>query len=361
MDKNNNQEPINSLIPTMDEFVAGIADAEEKGRAEDALSSIVDDLNKKESATPVAPVTPVTPVVEPAKPVESTPQAPVVAPTRDEFEKTIGDKIASLKTELSQTFQETLTKNQEESAKQTKEIIESLVKGKTETPYLVDIPWVKENRQPNGWDEVAQWAALESMARMEKQFGNGSDMVTKMVESIYDGVAKKFEEKEKATVAEQQKSEQEEQVKINQMNKQWDDELDRMVKSNLIPAPSQQALDIRTKLYGLREDYIKREGSMGAEEKKGLEAQMDKLITDLMTDPHMKARTDLFQALRENNLRSLEQAYLYHYKPTSKQPAGADAPVSGGGTHVPANNSEDFTYDEIHNTSFEDLIMQKYK
>lgn len=64
-------------------------------------------------------------------------------------------------------------------------------------------------------------------------------------------------------------------------------------------------------------------------------------------DAGLKARKDLFVAANENKEYNLELVYYKHYD-KKKQPAGADAPVSGGRKSVSKEPEGEFKYSEIH-------------
>jgi len=84
-------------------------------------------------------------------------------------------------------------------------------------------------------------------------------------------------------------------------------------------------------------------------------------------DPGVKARRAVFQAMMEVNTKRASEGkdpiyspkivYYEHYKSPIEQPAGADAPISGGRSGVHTDGDNRASYKEIHNKSFLDLML----
>ena len=84
-------------------------------------------------------------------------------------------------------------------------------------------------------------------------------------------------------------------------------------------------------------------------------------------DVGVKARIDLFKTMKEVNedrvkngkepIISVNRIFNNYYKPKT-QPAGSDAPVSMGRGSAPVNEGE-YTYNQIHKTSFLDFFRKK--
>lgn len=193
------------------------------------------------------------------------------------------------------------------------EIIQSLT-GKSEDDIAEASPWKKEGRNPHDYEEVAAWSKDQAL----KEFNAQQEAVT-------------------AQAAEQETANQD-QIKQNfgKWNEYWDEQLN----------------DLRT------------QGKLPQVENK------DENSADYAKDPGVVARKDLFKQMYENNIKrsqsglkiitSIKEFYYEGYKKVSDQPAGADAPVSGGSTPVESKSDDDFSYDSVHNTkTFRDVIGKK--
>lgn len=181
----------------------------------------------------------------------------------------------------------------------TKEITETIVEritGKKEENLEEKSPWEKEGRDPKDWNEVVKWSTEQAKKAVQLE----------------------LEEKEKAL------KEQEEKNKVNQeeytkkANEYWDNQINDLTTSGKVSKEElkdfwQQVLDVNTQL---------------AEEGK----------------PHIVSLTDF---------------YLFHYKPKTKEVAGARAPVMGGKAKVTPQEDDDDDYMTLHRTPMRNLIHRK--
>lgn len=197
----------------------------------------------------------------------------------------------------------------EVTAQAQKEIIERITgtkEKKSEDDELTS-PWKKENRNPKDYDEIAEWAVqkkavLDQRAQVAAVEKNKKDMET-------------------------YQAQQGEQTKrIN--------------------------------------DYIDRELEELYEEKK-IPRIKDK---DDVNDPGIVARKALFQSMLDVNdqLRkdnkpaeySIYKIFTKFYKSPSRQPAGADAPVSLGRSRASEGDTEQVKYADIHRKSWGELLRR---
>ncbi len=89
---------------------------------------------------------------------------------------------------------------------------------------------------------------------------------------------------------------------------------------------------------------------------------------DNPNDEGVQARKALFQAMLEVNqdrvnkgqdpIYSIKEIFYEHYKKPSRQPAGADAPVSVGSGNVAPESPDDYSYADIRNKSFLDFFRK---
>lgn len=178
-------------------------------------------------------------------------------------------------------------------------------------------PWVKEKRTPKSYEEVAEFSAeLAEFKRKQAETQAAKDKQAKL-------------EVEK-------KSQQ-------QINELWDMQLQELRDSKLIP-------DIDDSI----KDKMKKGLSLSAEDLK---------------DPGIMAQRDLFNTMGEVAqqrraekrpvITNLKEIYYEHYKKPEKtrQPAGADAPVSGGRPGV-ATDEGQFKYSDIRGKSYYDILNE---
>lgn len=195
----------------------------------------------------------------------------------------------------------------------TKSVTEKMIKaltGGTEVEATIETgnvsPWAKEGRNPRDYDEIAEWSV---------------ELVEKKNE------AKRLEQER---INEEVKAQQVEysQKRADFYNNQWNEHLEDLTEAGKLP----KVVDPNNE-----------------------------------EDEGVIARKELFKAMLEvNNDRvakgkeatySLKEIYYEHYTPKSKQPAGADAPVSAGRSSAPAANDEEYPY--VGNRSFFDILRGK--
>lgn len=184
-------------------------------------------------------------------------------------------------------------------------VVESLTGG--EKKEGEQYPWEKEGRSPT-YDEALQYVKEKAKAEIK------AELEAEVEE----------EERKEAEQAEQTKKAQQDTNEA--WGTYWANQLKELEQSGKIPA-------------------VQQAGDPG--------------------DAGVKARVALFSKMREVSeerqskgqpvISSLKEIFYEHYTPNS-QPAGADAPVFGGGKSVSTPDQKDFSYSEIHNASVEDLL-----
>lgn len=105
---------------------------------------------------------------------------------------------------------------------------------------------------------------------------------------------------------------------------------------------------------------------------KAFNTYIDEQLADLYASGKLpkgdeKARTKLFQTMMEvNNKRvqenkapiySIKEIFYEHYTPPTAQPAGADAPISAGRGNAQVDNDQEYSYKDVHNKSFIDVLL----
>lgn len=176
----------------------------------------------------------------------------------------------------------------------------------------IEAPWVKEKRTPKTYEEVAEYAA--DLAEWKRQ---------------------QAEKKAAALKEEQDKRQSQSRQQIESM---WDEQLEDLRSTGKLPKVSD---------------------SIAAKMKKG-----GQLTEDEKRDPGIQAQKRLFEAMADVNVKrqqdgkpmvvNLKEVFYEHYK-EKKQPAGADAPVSGGSTGVNPDTG-DFKYSDIAGKDFYGII-----
>lgn len=84
-------------------------------------------------------------------------------------------------------------------------------------------------------------------------------------------------------------------------------------------------------------------------------------------DPGIMAQTELFKTMetvttdRKNKgmdpIYNIKEVFYEHYENRNLQPAGADAPISGGTkTPITSSSDEELSYEDIHNADIEEII-----
>ena len=161
--------------------------------------------------------------------------------------------------------------------------------------------WTREGRNPKDYDEIA----AES---------------TRIAELRFNKILEEKEAKSREIAEQEQSKKQQEQSRIDAYNKLVDEELEELYASDKLPKIKDQ------------------------------------------NDPNdlgVKERFNLFKTMKEVNdkriaegkdpIYSVHRIYNGYYKPT-KQPAGADLPISSGKSPAPpADAEQEYSYADIHN------------
>ncbi len=156
-------------------------------------------------------------------------------------------------------------------------------------------PWEKENRNPT-YKELADY--------------------------LRDNVKKDLKSEDEAKT----KAEAEEAKKLEEANKQYNDHMNTYWDNQL------QELETANKI-----DKSERE-------------ELQRQWLDYMVNA---------KKANKSYTVSLKEFFYEGYKKKDDQPAGADAPVGAGKQSVSSGKAGDFTYEEVHNTSIEDIIAGK--
>lgn len=238
--------------------------------------------------------------------VESAPQPPL---DKETIKKELKEEVTQdVKEEIVSQLQGTKDEKEDAYARLEKEI------------------WEKENRAPTYKE------ALDLIKTQAKE-----EIKTELNAEIEEE-EKKAEETKKAEEAQQQEL-------TESLNKDWDEQLEDLVKSGKIPAvkdPDNNEVTIIRNAEG-------------------------KEIERIPVDEGKKARYELFKAMysaseerianNQKPLTNLKEIFYEHYN-KDKQPAGANAPVSGVRKSVSQDSGTTFKYSDIHNAPMEDLLRQ---
>jgi hypothetical protein len=166
-------------------------------------------------------------------------------------------------------------------------------------------PWEKRGEdRPKSWKEQAEYSADLAVWKQDQ--------------------AKKAAEEAEA------KAKDEEKQKTESWNKHWDEQLDDLVATGKLAKVEN------------KDDPNDR----GVVERKALWQKM--------YDVNQQRLAEGKQAIS-----SLKEIYYEHYQDPNAQPAGADAPVSLGRNGGTSGNATDYSYDDIHKASFEQIIGNK--
>ena len=232
-----------------------------------------------------------------------TSEAPVDKPKDIELD------TAPIVEQVTKEVTETVSKQVAEQATRdvTAKVRDDIVKSITgDKPKPEDqSPWEREGREPKSYEEVAKY---------------GEERAVKKIKEEQAEQAKKQAEETKKT-QEQTKEKEEAQ------NKYWTGQLKQLVEEGHLPAPAET-----------------------------IQAKLDKneqLTAKEMEDPGVKARADLWAKAREAKEPNLRLVYFEHLK--NEKPAGASAPVLGSRKAVNQAGKEEFTYEDIHFKTPEDI------
>lgn len=179
-------------------------------------------------------------------------------------------------------------------------------------------PWEKEKRNPKSYGEIAEWSAELADKRAEQR---------------------KAKEAEDAKAVEAGNVEA--QTTYNQaLNRAWDEQLDEMREAGLIPRVD---ATVAAKLKARKE-----------------------LTEDEKADPGLAAQRRMFEIMYnvsqergkvgKSPITSLKEVFYEYYSKEEDQPAGADAPISGGEKAVAHGRNNELDYDDIRTKDFYTLI-----
>lgn len=152
-------------------------------------------------------------------------------------------------------------------------------------------------------------------------------------------------EQEKQQELEATKAQESRQQETNDtLNKQWDRQIDDLVKTG--------------KIVGIKDPNDVRV--------QDIKDANGKVIEQIPLEPGKRARYELFKTMylaSEEEIQAggepitnLKEVFYEHYN-KDKQPAGADAPIAGIRKSVSQDNGR-LDYNEVHNKSFEDLLIE---
>ena len=167
-------------------------------------------------------------------------------------------------------------------------------------------PWIRENRNPEGWEEISDWAAYVAEQKLIEKMKQAQEVMEKQESERLEAENKYLEE----------------------FNKNIDSQLEELRIAGHLP-PVKNAQD--------------------------------------ENDEGRKAQYDLFKQLGEHNQKliaegkkpfdNVELFFYKHYKGKSSVPDGSKAPVLGGKTSVQQESKDDYYYDDIRKArSLRDLI-----
>jgi len=145
-----------------------------------------------------------------------------------------------------------------------------------------------------------------------------------------DEFQKMEKEKEAKTKETEKTAEAERGKRMTEWNKHWDNQLTELAKDNRIPQVAKEIQEKLTKNETLTDDDRKDEG--------------------------LQARVKMFQLGRENKESNLELVYYKYY---NKKQKATTAPVFGSQKSVNSSEPEDFTYESINKSSFDEIVAGK--
>jgi len=218
--------------------------------------------------------------------------------SKDEVEKTISEAKKDVLDKIKSSFGMT---DEEEKEMEDKGLVP---------------PWEKEKRTPKTYREIAEFSAELAEHRRMKQ----------------EAEAKK----------QQDEMEKQRQANEKQLNEIWDEQLEELREAGKIPKIDPGVI---TKI------------------------KTGKPLNDVEAkDPGLTAQRELFSKMYEvAELKrkagkpvstNLKEIYYEHYQETKKsQPAGADAPISGGASSI-NESDDDYSWKDIHSSSFHDIVKQ---
>ena len=252
---------------------------------------------------------------EPVKEVEKSEDEKVETP--EEEEKPLETTVEPKEPEV--PLEEVVEEVREDEREKVKEkILEAIGIGKEEKKLAeesgFEFAWEKR-----GEDKPATWKEQSEETLKLYKYQLAEENKTAQVER--DKVSKAMSEREKV------------------VNEEWDKQIEWLVESGEIPATDPK---ITQKL---------KEG---------------KVLTKAdRTDVGLVAQKEIFEKMYEidqisggTGVKDAVHVYTRYIKGTSKKPAGAKAPVSGGRTPL-STGAEEITYDEVHNQDFGQIVANQ--
>lgn len=280
-----------------DEFVY----ARDTGKSMDAIKKEILDEEKAEKKEE--------PVVEVETPKEEKP--PVVE-----------EKVVEEKVDVKEVAREAAKEATEQLKKEIDEIKGQNLSKKDEKEAIEEAKtkWTKEGRNPKDYDEIVEEAENRAFNRMQKFI---EERETKKAE---EEAQRTKEEKEAAQKAEEQNKTAQERAQENLSN-----EIKELEEGGYIPKvtdennPDDEGVVTRKALF-----------------QKGLEINNDRIAKGLPPES------------------SIAKIFFMHFKGVNKQPAGADAPISGNKpSAVPKTSEKPYIYARDHNKTLSQIMQEE--
>jgi hypothetical protein len=222
-------------------------------------------------------------------------------------EKVIADVTPELTEKIiAEVTDEVAKEAAEKATKATKEEIVRKISGDKAVDENA-APWVKENRNPRSYEEVAEYGRQQAVKDFEAK------------QKARDEAAAKVSAEEKKTSEEKQK----------QWNKYWDKQLKEMEDKEMLPKMDEK----------VAEKFAKGET----------------LTSEDQQDPGIRARADIFAKAKELKETNLKVVYYEHF--ANKKPSGWKAPVFGSKRVVRPESKSSWSYEDIHRPSFEEIVQ----
>lgn len=274
------------------------------------LEEIMEEAADEEDAKlhPVAPVEakPDEKPVEETKPVEEV--KPVVEPAPALDEDKLTNKIVT-------------------------ELVDKLAPAEATKEEKKDLQTKLKELQKKAEDEGREMTypeALEFLAKETKESVK-AELKDELKQEVLKDLAKEVEDEEVKAAADAKTAQESQQKLQDAWNKQWDSEFGKLEESGRLPKINEK--DVRL-------------------DEKGLPV-----------DPGRRERYHLLTQMQQYNIANqkapilnLVEFHALHYKSPSEMPAGAKAPVAGARRAVTPTNTGEFSYQDIHSQSLEDIM-----
>lgn len=202
--------------------------------------------------------------------------------------------------QLESTIEERISEATQKAQQLAEEAIVERISGKKDSPK-----WV-----PKTYEEIVERAKTETQAEIERLEQERQKQQAEQVEQRKKAEAKKQEE----------------------LKQYWDQQLGAMEEDGRLP---------------------KIDKNLAEKLSKG-----EKLSDDEMEDPAVKARQNLYKLAHEHKEPNLELVYYKHLNNKPAQAGRPDAPVGGARRATADSNEAPFTWEEIHNTSIDQIAKE---